>query len=584
MSDIASDTRRGSRFRIGLFSPPLILAFFCAALFSLLMLPLTVPIGAFYWDTFIYFDAANRLGNGQVPSVDFFAPAGPLGYWLFAFLIGIFPLAQPVLLAQWMILAVAAPLFALVLLDADRRSRTIALALVLPFILFVALPINATQYSSYPSIDGFGYYNRQCIHLLYVLTAALLFATNRMVVVTVLTGTMTALFLTKITGFAAGGLLCAFAVLAGRVAIREGFLILSGFAAILLALQLADGVTLAYVNDLLTLAAMNEGVLLQRFLQAGSLHFGIVASAGLLCAVLLFAERRDLADAAGSLTPRALLPGLARLFDRGSMWLGVGLVAGLFFETQNTGSQPFVFIWPIVLAILVNVGHLKGKLLVACLALAAATTLPSLVSTLQKAARALVGQMNYVAIDLPNLKTLDQVSQRAEIVDRSATVLNLYKRHPATFQAFADDRILPDFTFYTAPDMHLTWLRAIDDGVEAIRAYEAANDVRFETIFSLNFTNPFPYLMDRDAPKGVPIGADPSRTVPQPNAFVLSEIARTDLVLYPKCPITISNVELYGVYEAVLDTRTRISLSPCWDGLLRQGFGADGSAGGGTRP
>ncbi|MER0239318.1 hypothetical protein [Fulvimarina sp. MAC8] len=569
MSDITSQTARVTGFRLGVASPPLLLGLATILLFALLTFPITVPIGPFYWDTFIYFDAANRLASGQMPSVDFFAPAGPLGYWLFASLNEIFTQAQPALLAQYMILVIAAPLLAAVLMDVDRRSRTTALSLLLPFLIFVALPINATAYSSYPGIDGFGYYNRQCIHLLYVLTAALLFATNRTVLLTVLIGTMTALFLTKITGFVSGGLLCAFAVLAGRVSVKEGFIVFAGFAAILLGLEAATGVTSAYVADLMTLAIMNDGVLLQRFLQAGSLHFGIFASAALLCLALLYAERNQLATCIKTFATDRTLSGAASVFDRGSIWLGVALFAGLFFETQNTGSQPFVFVWPVVLMILLNIDQLAGKLRLACLTLAAAATLPSAVSTIHHAARAAVGQLQYVSMELPHMKTLDQVSQRPEIVERSAIVLDLYKRFPETFQAFADKEILPSFIFYTEQDTQLTWLRAVSEGVEAIQAYEAENDVRFETIFSLNFTNPFPYLMDRRAPRGVPIGADPYRTVPEPSEQVLAELNATDLILYPKCPVTNANQELYRFYEPALSSRKTIELSPCWDGLVR---------------
>lgn len=569
MSDITGSPARPLSSRLSSMSPPLLLCIATALLFSLLALPITLPIGAFYWDTFVYFDAANRLANGQIPSVDFFAPAGPLGYWLFAWLNDIFSQAQPALLAQYMMLVISAPLLAAVLVDVDRRSRGLAFGLLLPFLAFVALPINATPYSYYPGIDGFGYYNRQCIHLLYVLTAALVFVTNRTVLVTVLIGTMTALFLTKVTGFVSGGLLCAFAVLAGRVSIRDGFVVLAGFAAILAALEAATGVTSAYITDLVTLAVMNDGVLLQRFLQAASLHFGICASAGLLCLLLLYADRNAIGSQLKALTKTASLSRAATLFDRGGFWLGVGLFAGLFFETQNTGSQPFVFVWPIILAILVRSNALQGKLRIASLVLVAAATLPLLVSTIHRAARAAVGQVQYVTMDLPHMKTLDQVSQRAEIVDRSATVLDLYKRFPETFEAFAADKVLPSFIFYTEQDVQLTWLRTVSEGVEAIEAYEAAHDVRFDTIFSLNFTNPFPYLMDRQAPKGVPIGADPYRTVPEPSAKVLAELEETDLVLYPKCPVTNAIEELYDFYEPALASRRVIELSACWKGFIK---------------
>ena len=62
-----------------------------AVLPAFLLLPLNVPIGPMYWDLFIYFDAANRIFHGQVPIVDFFVPVGPLGYYLFAGGLKMFP-------------------------------------------------------------------------------------------------------------------------------------------------------------------------------------------------------------------------------------------------------------------------------------------------------------------------------------------------------------------------------------------------------------------------------------------------------------------------------------------------------------
>ncbi len=49
---------------------------------GLLAMPLAVPIGPMYWDTYIYLDAAQRIKMGQIPGADFSTPVGPLGYYL----------------------------------------------------------------------------------------------------------------------------------------------------------------------------------------------------------------------------------------------------------------------------------------------------------------------------------------------------------------------------------------------------------------------------------------------------------------------------------------------------------------------
>lgn len=84
MVDIsASKTRdRKALFHI-LASPVAWLWLSVAALFVLLTLPLAVPIGPMYWDTYIYLDAAQRIRMGQIPSLDFSTPVGALGYYLF---------------------------------------------------------------------------------------------------------------------------------------------------------------------------------------------------------------------------------------------------------------------------------------------------------------------------------------------------------------------------------------------------------------------------------------------------------------------------------------------------------------------
>ncbi|MCA0421584.1 MAG: hypothetical protein LCH80_23090, partial [Proteobacteria bacterium] len=126
----------------------------------LLTLPLTLPLGPMYWDLVLYLDAANRIGDGQVPLIDFIAPVGPLGYWLFTGFDAAFPRAHPLLLAQWCLFAVTAPAMAVIVHKVDKRSRATAMALLLPYLAFQILPINVEHYSFFPGTDGFGIYNR----------------------------------------------------------------------------------------------------------------------------------------------------------------------------------------------------------------------------------------------------------------------------------------------------------------------------------------------------------------------------------------------------------------------------------------
>lgn len=169
-----------------------------------------------------------------------------------------------------------------ILAHVGQRSRATAFALLLPFLFFQLLPMNVEQYSSYPSVDGYGIYNRHTSVLLYILFCGLMFIRSQWSLFIVVTWTCLALFLLKITGFIAAGLLCAFAFVAGRMTMRE---VLGTVAAFLLALVTLDatlGVVRAYLADISLLVRLNEGNLLSRFLQASSLHFGILAPAATL--------------------------------------------------------------------------------------------------------------------------------------------------------------------------------------------------------------------------------------------------------------------------------------------------------------
>ncbi|MEX6506867.1 hypothetical protein [Jiella sp. M17.18] len=552
-----------------LFSPLLLLGAACVVLAALLTRPFTLPIGANYWDLYIYFDAANRIFHGQVPGVDFFTPVGPLGYWLFALFVKVFPQGQPLLVVQWSLMLVTVPLFALVLADVDRRSRTVALALLVPFLVFQILPFNITEYYSYPGVDGFGIYNRQICEVLYVLSAALIFATGRRTLLAVIVGTMLALFLIKITGFVAGLMLCVFAFAVGRVTFRAALVAAGAFFLTLLALQLSLGIVTAYFGDILALLGSNEDSLLPRFLQAASLHFKVLAPLLILTLVLLVVARQDIAKTGAAFLRRPTMATLAASLDRDAVWLGLATFAALFVETQNTGGQGFIFVWPILLSILVGCGALPVGRLALVWTLVAASSLPTFVDILHRSARAFVGQMKYVDLADKNLGTLGAISQRTEIMRHAKVMMDAYAAYPATFQYISDQGELPNFTLYTEPDFQVTWLMAADQAVDAIRAYEAKNDVHFDTIMSLNFVNPFPWLMNRDGPHAIAIGADPFRAVPDPDAAVIKAVTNTDLILYPLCPITDANETLKKLYEPGLAGHVRVHLSPCWDGFVR---------------
>lgn len=572
----AGQVQAGSRWpvrswprRLRAPSPLLVLACAVLACIGLLTQPLVLPLGPMYWDLVVYLDAANRIAGGQQPLIDFFAPVGPLGYWLFAWLDGLFPQAQPLLIAQWSTLVLTAPPMALILRDLDQRSRATAFALLGPYLVFQLLPVNVEHYSFFPGFDGFGIYNRQVSIVLYVLVAALTFLRDRRLLIGVLVWTMLALLLIKITGFLAGGLIAVFALLAGRIDARQAAIAAILASLPLLALEFSGGIVSAYAESIVALVSMNAGGILPRFLQAGSLHLDIVGAAALLIVLLLVLTRTQLRAAIAELVKRPGLAALRRLLDREPFWLAAVLFAGLFFETQNTGGQAFIFIWPVLLLILANWLGSGRRSAVIALALVAATAIPPLETVLQRAARTVLAQTGYAALPHAGLGKLGQVSQHREVIARAQAMQQIYASDRPTFEAIAARGMLPSQSLYAELDFQAGWLLAIDAGIAAIRAHEARTGARFETIASLNFANPFPYLMDRSAVRHIAIGADPFRAVPELDGKTMAAIADADLILYPQCPVTVANEALRERYAPAMVGRREIDLGPCWKGSVK---------------
>ena len=546
------------------------------ALLCLLALPFTAAIGPFYWDTLIYYDATARIASGQIPIIDFLAPVGPLGYWLFYALHEVFPDGQGVYLATWSILLVSAPAMVPVLCDAARKSGLVAVALAVPFLVFSALPFNVEQFYPYPGVDGYGIYNRHISQLLYVVVAALLFADSAIARVISLTMALTALFLTKITGFVIALPLVLLALFARRLRLRELVAVTALFVSVLVGLEIWCGLTSAYVESIAELVSMNEGALLIEIVHAGATHIAILTALGLLLLMLFWLERDDLGEAWDDFIAGRKAAAICTVARSTWMWLLAVTIGGLMLESQNWGGQAFLFIWPVLLrAALVDrsAWPARGSAFVTILIAAAAS--PTLANIGCRAIRTYAAQMQYDVVEIEELGPLSAVSKRDKIDKRVALIREQSIRNPGYFRSYAAAGELPRFTYYANPEFQLAWLAAIGEGVAAIRHYEARNDMRFETILSLNFVNPFPYLLDRDSARHVTIGKDPFRTLPPTDAQARAEIADTDLVLWPKCPVTVANVRIRDAYGAHLDDRLTIPLSPCWDGLVRPELAPD---------
>src|SRR5690606_15534849 len=125
-----------------------------------------------------------------------------------------------------------------------------------------------------------------------------------------------------------------------------------------------NGIIGGYIRDIATLIALNEEALLPRFLTVISLKLDVILPAAILVLILFWNEQFH----SGKRN---------RFFDRSSVWLTVGLLGGIILETQNTGSQEFIFLWPILLMIFQRIKAGTEKLKIAFLVLAAFCVIPT---------------------------------------------------------------------------------------------------------------------------------------------------------------------------------------------------------------
>ncbi len=529
--------------------------------------PIDLPIGPMYWDSYIYFDAAHRIDLGQLPIVDFFVPIGPLSYFLTWVMTKLFPNGQPLLMAQWSMLIVTVPAMLLILSDVAARSRWLGFALLVPFLVFAILPINVIAFFSYPGVDGFGIYNRHAAHLLYLTTATVFFVRGNAIKTVLLCILVVALFLTKITAFLSGGLVLAFALLCGLVTIRQAIVTAVVFFAALALLEALTGMTSAYAQAIITLATSNTGYITSRFLTATSLHIGVIAMGGIALLYLLYDEFSH------GTAHDADANALTRVFDRDWLWLGVLLFAGLFFETQNTGSHGFILLWPGLLFIWLRRQPVEEPRRSILLVLIAFVCVPSIVSVLHKAGRAVAVAPTYEAIENRNLRNLGQVSAKPVFMKRAEETEQFYKDNEEAIAALAARGELISFILYSIPSFQVLWLQIHDDLIDAIRAHESEHGVTFETIMSIDFTNILPYLMDRNAPRYVGIAADPFRTLGVPDPRAIEAVNNSDLIVYRRCPMTSGQQALLEFYRPALVGKQKIELTPCFDAYID----ADGS-------
>ncbi|MFC5419183.1 hypothetical protein ACFPOB_06345 [Bosea eneae] len=433
-----------------------------------------------------------------------------------------------------------------------------ALAILIPFLFFASLPINLHSLYPSPGFDGFGYYNRHVALLLYLLLAALLFVESRVLLTTLVAVLMMALFLVKVTGPVSGAALVGYAVLAGRMRLRDAVIAASVVIACLFLIELTTGMVYAYVEDIMNLAMLNSASFLRRFLTLGSVKFNVIAPCLTLIGVLALAAWRD------RLSPATLLSSPLG-------WLSASLFALVLGETQNSGSLEFIGLWPVLILILKDYyPRADDRLRTWVLVLVMAVSLPSAIIFLERGARALVSAPRYQALDVPDLGPLGRVSLKPELAARAIAQIERYPKYTEAYQDLARRGLLPSATLFSEIDHQATWLLEVQQGVSAIKRWEASNQRQLNGFFALDFVNPFNHLLERAAPLHVALGIDTDRTNPKVTREMLEALRDIDAIMRPKCPFEFKRAAIWGQFSQALEGRQLIALSPCWDMYLRK--------------
>ena len=540
---------------------------------GLLLVPVKLPVGGFYWDVDLYLNAAHRFALGQYPHVDYFSPVGAISLGLFAAVLRVFPNGHPVLLAQWSILLITLPLFWAQMREVQVRSRMLAAALVLPFLVFSFLPYNINEYVLSQAPDAFGIYNRQIALLLYVLMTSIIWGESRSLQMIVCATCLCAVTFIKITGAFPAGIFIVYGVLSGRLDKKVLVVSLAALFGLALLLELSLGMMSAFVADLIKLARLNSGSLLFHVVTSTARQFDtlLIFAAIILVSVLRGTYR------AWDRSDRRLF--LAKALASDAAWIVVATSGSVLYESQNTGSIEFVYLWPLWVRVFIN-GAAQGTRMAYLLGvLIAVANVPSVTSVVQRAARASVQGLTLVSLPPTQLDGIGRITIPPSGLQRARFLLDHYPHFPAAYQDLSAHGEMQTADLFAKADFQTFYLLSVDQAVKAIRAFETARGQRLQSYFTLDFVDPLSRLLDSRPPRFVSLAIDPRRTFPSVDAAALREMAGIDALVVPLCPALPDRDAIAVGFAAAMAGRERIQVSPCWQLLLRSDLAAKKPAG-----
>lgn len=557
--------------------PTTILGILAALAFALLKMPLKLPLGGNHTDLYFIIDGAYRISLGQVPHADFFAPSGALPFYLLAGADRLFPEAQPLLAAQLSLLVITLPLMLLVASDIDRRSRLMSLGVALPFAILSLLPINAIEFYPAPGADGIGVYNRQSGFVLYVLIAAMFLVAESWRRNCVLAVALAALFFIKINAFVPALVLVIFGLVAGLLSLRSAAAAVASAAALILIAGLTTGMLFPYMADIVAMVAHNRGHTLSRVATMFSVKFDVIITMTALILTLLALRADAVWQLAGKLVTGPAVERswhLRQLLQLDVVLLSVGFIMAITIEMQNTGSQEFVFLWPLLLAVMVRFSAENAPRTLgwkpALMVLFAAAILPTLVIILHRSARMIAVTPGYADFGLPQLKRLDRAVTRQQYLDHARAMPTHYGNARAHYTALAETGQMPSTILWSEIEYQAFYLINLAEALAAFQRLEARMGRTFATVYTPDNVDMMPYLLGRTPLKGVTVSLDLGRGFPaNRQAKLVAAAGRADAIFLRRCPVTPYSLDLAKLMQPALEGRTAIALTPCWDIAFR---------------
>ncbi|MGL4974437.1 MAG: hypothetical protein ACRC56_04020, partial [Bosea sp. (in: a-proteobacteria)] len=356
---------------------------------------------------------------------------------------------------------------------------------------------------------------------------------------------------------------CGYVFLSGRLSWRSAIAAGVFFLGSMALVELSTGLVSSYIADIKAMLDHNSGALFTRLLTLASVKLDVLATLGVLSFALVFVRSRDGQNTVGGPLGRTI----AKLLRQPAVELVAFTGIACINEAQNTGSQEFLYLWPLLLQRLGEIMRWPptGKR-TALLLLIVAATLPSMIKMLHRAGRAIVVAPGYHAINLPILGPYNSVRVKPAHLERARELAEHFPKFKAAYTSLAEQGQMSSSIVYSEPDFQAYFLIDAAQAATALLAREAAIGRRYDSLYTLEFVDVMPLVLKRVPVKGLSVAYEPMRGYPRGKyPEMLAALARTDAILVPHCPDTPARLDMMEAVNSVIKDRKRIALTACWD-------------------